>query len=525
VLVMDQFRADFLERFRPYFGHDGFNRLLKQGAVMTNARYTYGTTYTGPGHALILSGTYGHNNGIIGNRWYNRESKQIESMFYDPQAKLLGANTTPNKNDTSPRNFVGSNLSDSLKISHRDAKVVGLSLKDRAAIALAGKLGQAFWFNDSIGGMLTSSYYPAGLPTWINDWNAQKRPDQAAEKNWDRVLKESAYALQGDDDVASETDFQGLGKTFPHKLHDAKPGENKSGAAHSEAFYEAFTCTPFSLDYLFDLARTALEKEQMGRDDVTDLLGISVTTTDIVGHSYGPDSHEAMDTVVRLDGQVAGLLQYLDKHYKPGEVLFVLTADHGAAPMPELSMKLGIEGYRIKKKQIKDAVEARLTEKFGAGPWVIALEDPGIFLDRDLIASKKLDLQQVEWEAGQAALTLKGMAEFWTSEDLVHGRIPHDRDTPFFVKSYFPSRSGDVILSTRPYSFWGTYAERDTGSTHGSSCEYDTHVPLIVMGSQVRPGHYNFNVDMADLAPTLATILHIPAPAATEGRTLHEILP
>ena len=143
-------------------------------------------------------------------------------------------------------------------------------------------------------------------------------------------------------------------------------------------------------------------------------------------------------------------------------------------------MKLGIEGYRIKKKQIKDAVEARLTEKFGAGPWVIALEDPGIFLDRDLIASKKLDLQQVEWEAGQAAMTLKGMAEFWTSEDLVHGRIPHDRDTPYFGKSYFPSRSGDVILSTRPYSFWGTYAERDTGSTHGSSCEYDTQMKRSV---------------------------------------------
>jgi predicted AlkP superfamily pyrophosphatase or phosphodiesterase len=518
VIVLDQFRADNLTRYAAFFGEGGFRWLMSNGAHLTNAHYFYGTTYTGPGHALILSGSYGHTNGIIGNRWFNRQTNRTESMFYDPDAKLIGVEAVPRSDDTSPRNFIGNNLSDQLLMSNGfKSKAIGISLKDRAAIMLAGKLGKAYWYHEGAGGFISSTYYVKDLPPWVKDFNARKIPDGYFGKKWEKNLPEAAYSISHADDFPNEADFYGLGKTFPHTLTD------KSSKPTVE-FYEAFTCTPFATDYELEFARKAIEQENLGADEHTDLLGISITATDIVGHTYGPLSHEMQDLVVRTDKQLADFFAYLNGKFKPGELLIALTADHGACPIPEYMASLGIEAGRIKKKQLSDAIEAALNAKYGEAKWVFALEDPGVFLNHAVIAEKKLNSAEVQRVAGEATLKVKGVAAYFTREQFLNGQLPPNRWAAHFEKSFHPERSGDVLIATKPFYFWGTYGERDAGSTHGSPYEYDTHVPLILVGSGVRVGRFNFRADVADLAPTLANLLNVGAPAGNEGRVLHEVL-
>ncbi len=521
VLVLDQFPEDIQERYAPWLGSGGFNWLRRSGAHLTDAHYGHATTYTGPGHALILSGAYGHVSGIIGNRWWNRAANRTESMFFDPQARLLGLEASPRDDDTSPRNFAGSNLSDQLRLaSGMKSKAFGISNKDRAAIMLAGKLGRAFWFHEGAGGMTSSTYYGQELPGWLTEFNAWKLPDSYFGKRWEKRLPEAAYAISHADDVPWETDFRGLGRTFPHLLTD------KSGKPGPE-FYEAFTATPFGTEYQLELARTLIEREELGRDEHPDLLGISLTATDICGHAYGPNSHEMQDLVVRTDEQLAGFFRYLNGRFRPGEVAIALTSDHGVCPVPEYLASLGMDAGRVKRKALGDAIEAALTARYGApggdAKWILALEDPGVFLNRAVLSEKRLDSADVQRAAGEAALGIRGIAGYFTRAQFTSGQLPPNQWARMFERSFHPERSGDVLLMTRPHYFWGSYGDRDTGTTHGSPYRYDTHVPIMLMGPGIRPGEYRFRADVADFAPTLAALLRVNPPAGSEGRVLHEI--
>jgi predicted AlkP superfamily pyrophosphatase or phosphodiesterase len=519
--VLDQFRQEYLTRYQKFFGRDGFNRLMREGANFTQAHYSHATTYTGPGHAQILSGSFGHTNGIIGNRWWNPQSKQVETMFYDANAKLPGIELSPKDDDTSPRNFIGDNVCDQLLISnHMKSKAIGIALKDRAAIMLAGKLGKAYWFHESVGQMVTSSYYGSTLPAWLQSFNARKIPDSYFGKAWTKSLPEAAYSISRVDDFPQETDLEGMGRAFPHVLSD------KSGKP-SPNFYTAFTATPFGVDYTLQLAREAIQNEGLGTDEYPDILGVSITPTDIAGHAFGPDSQEIEDMVARLDGQLAGFFKYLDSRFKPGEYTIALTADHGATPLPEYMSSLGIEAGRIKKKQLGDAIEAALTARFGSSgeqKWVRLLEDPSVFLNTELIASKKLNPAEVQQVAGEATLGVKGIAAFYTRAQIMNGQLPPNKWAQMIEKSFYAERSGDVLLVTKPYYFWGSYGEKDSGSTHGSPYEYDTHVPMIFYGAGVERGQYAQRVDITDIAPTLSNILGVNPPSGNEGRALHEVL-
>ena len=522
VIVIDQMRAEYLNKYATSYGNDGFKRLMKNGAVLQNAHYGHATTYTGPGHALILSGTYGHTSGIVGNRWFNRGSKRIESMFFDANAEIFGVKAVPKDDDTSPRTFIGNNLSDQLRLSNNfRSKVVAVSNKDRAAIMLAGKLGKAYWYHEAVGGMTSSTYYGKELPQWVQAFNARKIPDSYYGKTLNRLLPLSEYSISRADNSPQETDVKGMGKTFPYTLTDP------SGKPTID-YYEKFTATPFATDYQFAFAREAIEREGLGTDNDTDLLGISITAPDIAGHAYGPDSHEVQDIFARLDRQLGDFLRLMDTKFKRGEVVYVLTSDHGACPIPEYSSSIGLEASRIKKKQISDAITAALDARYGAlaegQSWITALEDPGVFLNRDIIEAKKLDAAEVQRVVGEAAMTAPGMLKYFTREDLMHGNVPDNKWAKMFEKSFYAERSGDVLLMTKPFYFWGSYGERDTGSTHGSPYEYDTHVPLIFSGPGIKRGVYAQHTDIADIAPTLATLLGIQAPAGNEGRALHEIM-
>jgi predicted AlkP superfamily pyrophosphatase or phosphodiesterase len=522
VVVIDQFRQEYLTRYSKYFGKDGFNRLIKGGANLTQAHYSHATTYTGPGHAQILSGSFGHTNGIIGNRWWNPARNQVETMFYDPDAKIPGVELSPKDDDTSPRNFIGDNLCDQLLLSnHMKSKAIGIALKDRAAIMLAGKLGRAYWFHESLGRMVTSTYYAPDVPAWVQAFNARRIPDSYLGKAWTKSLPEQEYSMSRADDFPQETDVEDLGKTFPHVLTD------KSGKP-TPAFYTAFTATPFGTDYTLQLAREAIENEQLGRDEYPDILGVSITPTDIAGHAFGPDSQEIQDMVARLDGQLGEFFNYFDRNFKRSDVVIALTSDHGATPIPEYVNSLGIDAHRIKKKQLSDAITAALDKQFGKpdgdAKWITVLEDPGVFLNHAVIDAKQLDASDVEYAAGEAALTVPGIQAYYTRDQFMNNMTPNNRWAAMYEKAFHHERSGDVLLQPKPFYFWGSYGERDTGSTHGSPYEYDTHVPLLLWGNGIKPGQYSLPVDISDLAPTLANILGVNPPAGNEGRALSEVL-
>lgn len=510
VVVLDQFRADFLTRFEPYFGDSGFRRLMRRGATWTG-HYGHYVTYTGPGHALMLSGSYPYVNGIGANKFWNADTQRSEAMVFDGASQVLGLSKTDPDMDVSPRNFVGSTVGDELFLATGgQSKTVSLATKGRGAILLGGRLGKTYFLSDDSGEMTSSSYYMKALPDWVKAWNGKKPADAAFGKTWDRFLPPGAYAVCGQDDPAFKADAKGLGKQFPHKV-DGKlkaPGPD---------FYEAFTHTPWANDYELDFAKAAVEGERLGARGVTDVLAISISAIDLAGHDYGPQSPEVMDLVVRTDRQLGTFLDWLYAHLGgEDEVLTLVSADHGATPIPEQMAALGFEAGRIKKKTIQEAVDGALSKRFGAGKWVVALEDPHVFLDRKLIASKKLDPAAVERAAGEAALTLKGFGGFYTRSQLLAGEVPPTELAKSLVRSYHAGHGGDVMLWTLPFYFWGKYGEKDQGSTHGTAYRYDAEVPVLLMGSGVRPGKYGVR-EMVDVAPTLSYLLGLVAPAGSEG--------
>ncbi len=512
LLVADMFRADYLTRYAADFGAGGFKRLLGDGAVFLG-RYQQQNTYTAVGHAIIASGAYPYVNGIVQNRYYNRERKQVESMLFDPASKLPGSQSTP-EDETSPRNLLGSTVGDELRLASPSSKVVAAAIKDRGSILLGGHLGQAYFMADATGDMITSSYYAAKLPDWVQAFNARKVADAVLGKTWQRLLPADRY--HEPDDYRMEFDGKGLGRVFPHQL-TAK--EKHLGAD----YYAAFTHTPFALDYTFEFARAALDGEQLGKRGVTDILAISITPTDIAGHAFGPYSQEMHDMVVRLDRGLAAFLPELDRRFKAGEVTVVFTADHGAAPIPEWSDEHKLGGVRIKKATIKKQVETTLATRYGEGNWVLALEDPSVYLNRELMAQKKLDPAEVERTAGEAILALPGFLGYFTRTQIQNGWIPPTRLAQSVVRSYANRSSGDVITVAAPFSFWGKYAEKDWGTTHGSPYRYDTDVPLILMGKPFRPGYYG-ETSMVDLAATLSEVLRLARPSGCEGEPLSAAL-
>ncbi len=515
ILVVDQLSYETLERMRPHLDERGIERLFAEGAVFTQALYGHGATYTSPGHTTIASGSYAYNNGIVTNTYYDRVAGKSVPMFADPDYPVLESPSNP-QTDSSPRNFIGETVGDRLRVATgMTAKVVAITLKDRAAIALGGRLGSAYWMSSATGKMTTSSYYAKELPAWVKAFNDRKIPDSYFGKVWERALPESKYL--GKDDRPFESNPNGLGRTFPHQLTGNldKPGP---------AFYSTFLQTPMANDFLVDFVKAAVQAEGLGIRDGTDLLAVSFSANDLIGHAYGPESHEVQDATLRVDRNIADLLDFLEKHVGGKDNLVVVfTADHGAVPIPEYMASLGHPARRIKKAELKKAVTEALTKRFGPGEWVLALEDPSIYLNEKVIGEKDLDPALVQEKAGLAALGVSGIAAYFTRAQLLSGRLPPTPIARAMQVSFHPDRAGDVLLVPRPFYFWGKYGEVTEGSTHGSPYRYDTHVPLAFWGAGIKPGVHWPAVDMADVAPTLAALMHLIAPAAADGTARPEV--
>ena len=515
VVVVDQLRRADLDRLAPHFT-GGFKRLQGGGAIL-DGHYGQQNTYTGPGHAMILSGSYGYLNGIIQNKWFNRAANRSEGMLFDGDSKAIGQGDPDPGDDTSPKNFMGSTVGDELRAAAGgSAKAISLALKERGALLLGGRTGTAYFFGEKTGEMTTSTYYMPEVPAWVKSFNGEGLVAKAFGSTWDRALPESADIYKNADDAPWEADVAGLGRTFPHKLD----GKEK---APGPKFYEAFMTSPAGVDYTFAFARAAVEGEQLGGRGPTDLLAVSVSGTDYVGHTFGNLSQEYMDTLVRTDRALGTFFTYLDGKLGKNGWACVLTADHGAALPPEQAKKLGLGGERTKKAQIKAAVTKALDDRFGKGEWVVALEDPSIYLNRKLVEERKLDSALVEETAGEGLLTLPGFIGYVTRSALVRGALPPTMASRAIARSFFAPRAGDVIAVQAPFSFWGKYGEKDAGGSHGSFYRYDTDVPVFFLGPWFTPGEHGV-IEMVDVAATVSQVLKLTPPSACEGRPVQRLL-
>jgi predicted AlkP superfamily pyrophosphatase or phosphodiesterase len=522
VLMIDQFRADYLERFRPHFGPGGFRRLMEQGATFTDCRYRYAVTKTACGHATVLTGVNPNVHGIIANDWIERETLKRVNCVDDDTALVVGLPEVrggaklPAKlsvRAASPRRLLATTVGDELKLDRGPGpKVIGVSSKDRSAVLLGGKLADAAYWMDK-GRIVTSTAYMKELPAWVKAFNETGRIDAYFDKVWDRVLPVAAYErLQGADDAAGEGAEAGMGTTFPKRV-------NGGAATLTPAFYDAFENSPFKSEVLVDFAREVVAQEKLGQRGVTDVLCLSFSTNDSVGHTYGPDSHEIMDITLRTDRLLADFLDFLDARIGLKNCTIVFTADHGTAPLPERvkAMNPAISAGRVDSVRLLKTCEAALDAAFGplaeGKRWLVPDANQFLFA-AGVLAEKKLAPVAAENVVRDAMRTVEFIDEAYTRTALLAGDVKGAYAEATRL-SFSRERTGDVCYRVKPY-----WVERKTGTNHGTPYAYDVCVPLVWFGVGVKPGVYPQRVGVDDIAPTLARILHLLPPPRSEGRQL-----
>lgn len=519
VLTIDQFRGDYLGRFREHFVPGGFRLLLEQGAHFTDCRYRHAVTKTACGHAVVLTGVHANHHGIVNNAWTDRDTLKRGNCVEDAGVQLIGRPESrggvklPGTGaGASPRRLLASTVGDELKLRRGGSKVIGISSKDRSAILLAGKLADAAYWMDK-GTIVSSTHYMKELPAWVGAFNATGRVESCFGKTWDRLLPVAAYdRLQGPDDMPGEFGDYGMGRIFPKVVNG---GSDKI----TSAYYEAFEGAPGKNEVLLDFARAAVENENLGRRGVTDLLCLSFSTNDVVGHNYGPDSHELMDITLRTDRMLADFLAFLDRRVGLKHCTIVFTADHGVAPLPERvkSLNPNLSAGRVDGAALLRACEDALNAAFGplaAGRRWLLVDENWLFFQRDVLKEKGIASPAAEQVVRDALLKLEFVEAAYTRTDLDAGTIAGPYAEAVLL-SHFGPRSGDVYYHMKP--FW---VERRTGTNHGTPYTYDTHVPLVWFGVGVKPGVYPQRAGVDDIAPTLARILGVLAPPQAQGRSL-----
>jgi predicted AlkP superfamily pyrophosphatase or phosphodiesterase len=489
-VAIDQFRYDYTTRFRDrYTG--GLATMLSRGAVFVDAHQDHFPTVTATGHATFLSGSVPATSGIIGNEWYDRASGKTITSVEDESTTLVGVGK--GTEGSSPHNLVVSTLGDEIKIADRGtSKVIGISMKDRAAILPAGRMADAaYWIDNQTGNVVSSTWYQSKLPEWADQFNASKPALKYLGATWFQIGKESSSAKP----------FLTLSKS-PDK-----------------SYFSEWEKTPYANDMLEELAEQVLKNEQLGHHEGTDVLTISFSANDHLGHAVGPDAPEVEDMSVRTDKVLAKLLDAAIKQAGGlDNLLVVVTADHGVAPVPEINTARKMPGGRIDKNEYLGKIQDALTKKFGAGKWLLSTQESGFYFNTDLIAEKKIKQSAVEDEAAAAAMTLPYVAHAYTRTQLLRHEAAQSQIDEYVARAFYPQRGPDVIVIMKPY-----YLSGSSGTGHGSPYDYDSHVPLIFYGSKVTAGVYAERVGISDVAPTLAAILQVETPSGNVGHVLTQV--
>ncbi len=494
IISIDQARYDYLVRFRSLFT-GGLAHLLDSGAVFTDAHQNHSMTATAPGHATISTGLEPARSGIVGNDWYDR--LQNVSVYSGGPA-----------GQRSPLLLEGTAIGDWMKAADPRSKVLTASIKDRSAIMLGGQGADgAFWYDGTYGFWTSSSFYGTSLPDWLVQFNREERLNRFYGTPWEPLTD---ARLWPEVDV-EHVDTGAFARAFPHVLGWSSPIPGAS-------FYGRIPNSPWGDWYLAELAQALIVNEDLGADGSVDLLGLSFSSLDYVGHSYGPNAPETLDILVNLDRRLAELLEFIDERVGLDHVLFALSADHGVQVMPEYVARRGVEGERLDGADLLCVQQAgaRLRERLGDHAWI----ESSYYLDEAVIAAQELDKADVEAELAAILSACPMVERVWTSAELMDEAPSADLQTQRYRNNYFPGRSPDLVVQFHDYFL----DDQSMGTTHGTVFDYDSHVPMIVAGPGVAAGEHHERAATVDIAPTLAGLLGIDAPADLDGRDLSALL-
>ena len=528
-ITVDQLRGDLIDRYSAGYGEGGFRRLLDEGMFFVDAHHRHANTETVVGHTTLATGTDPAVHGMVANVWLDRGSGKLTYNVEDADYPLVGegggvdasteidpTQALASTQGRSPRAIRTTTIGDEIALSiGPEAKVFGVSVKDRGAITLAGHAGTAYWFSKSGGRMVTSTFYKEAYPDWVDAWNAKGIPASYADKSWELLAEPAAYLFGDADDQAWETDFPGFGRTFPHPY----------GPADGEYFTTLLTLSPAGDEIVLDFAKTLMAEEEIGADDVTDYLSISFSATDYVGHFFGASSLESEDNLHRLDRTLGALLSYVDETVGLDRTLVVLSADHGASEAPGYLNSLGIGGSYFNFNDI-DTTEAitALKAEFGVAKELVdQFFQPYLYLNREAIAARGLGFSMVSRRVAEELRDFPGIAYAVSSDDLRAGAVAKTPVTEAVLANFNEDRSGDIYVVFEPQWFVSEFDGKSVTGSHGSPWAYDTHVPVIWMGPGIEPGRIARRVETVDVAPTIAAYLGVRHPSGTRGRVMTEV--
>src|SRR6202167_5924153 len=492
VIVIDQFRGDYLERYRSQFGEGGFRLLLDHGVNFTDCNYDYANTRTAPGHATLFTGAYSDGHGIAANEWWDQKKKKMVTSVEDDNTKLVGI--ADDKIGASPHNLLADTLGDELKLATQGkSRVFSVALKDRAAVLPGGFAADAaYWIDPKSGSWITSSYYRPSLPQWAQDFHAANR----AAKYWDRDWKNA----KGD------------------ALRSTAHRKGKDGS--DAGFYEVVGSTPFADEYELEFAKELVVYESLGAGQATDLLAIGLSANDILGHQVGPDSPEMAAMALALDRELADFFNFLGHQIGLADLWIALSADHGISALPDAAKKLHIPAANLDAGKLEVQINSALTAKFSPGHAAsyIRFDYPVAWLDQDKFAAAHRKEHDAETAVGEA-MKQAGLRDYFTKSQLAAGEVPATALGRKFLHSYSPEGGWYVMGVPEIYTVGPS-----KGTDHASPYTYDTHVPLAFYGLPFRPGTYRTHAEPVDLAATLASLLGIDAPTHAVGRVLTEAL-
>jgi len=528
-ITVDSLRGDIPTRYYDRLGKNGFHYFWEKGTVYADAHHAHANTETVVGHTTLATGAHPAVHGMVANLWFDRTEGRtfynIEDNRYrlltagggvDKDAEIDSTQKAAKSDGRSPAAIMVSTFGDELAIhTAGQAKIFAVSVKDRGAVTMAGHAGKAFWFSKASGEFVTSSYYYDAYPDWVTQWNAKKPAANYAGKSWELMREPSSYLFGDADDRSWETDLAGYGRTFPHPF----------GEAGGKYFTTLLTISPVGDELTLAFAKELITHEQLGADDVPDYLGISFSSTDYVGHIFGPSSLESEDNMLRLDRSLADLLAFVDKHVGLQNTLIVLSSDHGCPEVPGYLNEFGVKaGFVDPGSWDREPAFMALKKQFGIDKQLIeSYSQPYLYLNHDVIQERGLDLREVEQAIAEELKRFEGVAQAVSSSELRENDLPDTQINRAVLNNFNPNRSGDIYLVFEPHWFIADFDGLHVSSTHGSPWRYDTFVPIAFAGMQIPARHVYRRVLTVDIVPTLSAFLGVKPPSGAAGVPLLEV--
>ncbi len=504
LIVADHFSYNYLSRYQDKLSSGGLRYLMEHGANYTNCRLSYATSQNACGQAAISTGANPWLSGIVADEWYVPKKNKVVSATADDTYHLVGASGQ----GASSMRLVGTTIGDQMKLATNGrSKVVSCSLRDTSALMLAGVLANgAYWFDRTNGNFVTSSQYSVDLPAWAKAFNDQRYADKYNGKPWQRSLPETEYGASTRDDYPYEKAADGWSKTFPHTI-----------SGQGEAFYNAFSMTPWANQMTCDFAKEAIEKEFLGQHNEPDMLCLSLAAGDHLTQAFGPYSQEAEDLVLKMDQSLSSLFQVVDQKVGLNNTLIVFTAAHGTMPIPEFLKERRMNTGKIDPKTFRNLLDSALDSQIAPDEWIDEFSPPNVYLKLETLEKQKVRQADVEAVAAKLAKSIAGVGDVLCRHQLILNQVQSGGNAEAQRRSYYWNRSGELLIYPKPgYVF----ASETAGTGSGSPFAYDTQVPLILCGTSIRAGRYSQTVSPIDIAPTVTSILGIEAPSLCEGSGL-----